>query len=337
MGLEFFMSQHNDIDKGKISKMQIEETNARLGFGFLVMFLYLLIGAIVFVKLEAPVERIQYEVYKDFRKSWEDKLTDLGMKLEDIDNLFSNIKEAALSGVWVEKNETSESNWTFGQTFFFCGTLISTVGYGKISPKTHYGKLFTIIYCIIGIPLTLSLLSALVIRLRYPSNWLKEKLSGKLSHIFHNFQIQYIHLTVISIIILIFAFIIPSCIFSSIETDWTFLDAFYYCFVSLTTIGLGDYIPGDSQDQSYRGIYKLVATIYLLFGLSLMMLFLATLYDIPQLNLTKFFVTKGTTEYSDLSNGDTTTTVYNKYKEDDDETGGIPINQYPYSIQNSYY
>ncbi|CEF63703.1 Two pore domain potassium channel family and Two pore domain potassium channel, TWIK family and Two pore domain potassium channel domain-containing protein [Strongyloides ratti] len=336
MGLEFFVNQNSSINEINVSNSHIEETNSRLGFGFLVIFIYLLIGTIVFVKIEAPVERIQYEAYKEFRAAWEDKLTNLGMKLEDIDNLFSNIKDAALSGVWIEKNETSESNWTFGQTFFFCGTLISTVGYGKISPKTHYGKLFTIVYCIIGIPITLSFLSALVLRLRQPSNYLKNKLSSKLSHIFHHFQIQYIHLAVISIIVLVTAFIIPSYIFSHIETDWSFLDAFYYCFVSLTTIGLGDYIPGDSPNQSYRGIYKLLATIYLLFGLSVMMLFLATLYDIPQLNLTKFFISKNS-DYVDLNNDDNTTTAYNKYKEEDDETGGIPINQYPYSIQNSYY
>uniref|UniRef100_A0A0K0FLD0 Two pore potassium channel protein sup-9 n=1 Tax=Strongyloides venezuelensis TaxID=75913 RepID=A0A0K0FLD0_STRVS len=336
MGLEFFVNHNNDINEINVSNSHIEETNARLGFGFLVIFIYLLIGAIVFVKIEGPVERIQYEAYKEFRMAWEDKLTNLGMKLEDIDNLFSNIKDAALSGVWIEKNQTSESNWTFGQTFFFCGALISTVGYGRISPKTHYGKLFTIIYCIIGIPLTLSFISALVLRLRQPSNYLKNKLSSKLSHVFHNFQIQYIHLAVISTIVLISAFIIPSYTFSQIETDWSFLDAFYYCFVSLTTIGLGDYIPGDSPNQSFRELYKLLVTVYLLFGLSVMMLFLATLYDIPQLNLTKFFITKNS-EYVDLNKDDNITNVYNKYKEEDDETGSIPINQYPYSIQNTYY
>ncbi|MFH4980500.1 hypothetical protein AB6A40_007209 [Gnathostoma spinigerum] len=293
MGLPIFEINSKVISQLNASPWQIRETNARLGIGFLVMFFYLLIGAFVFVRIEGPAEQRDLNAYDEFWTYWTRVLTESGFESSQVDQLFADIRYMALKGIWREKNATSDRSWTFGRAFFFSGALISTVGYGKVSPKTQGGKFFTIIYCIIGIPLTLALLTAVVFRLKQPSAWLRGKLNARIGHLFHTGQIQVFHFLLVAGLLLIFVFIIPSYIFTKIEDQWTFLDAFYYCFVSLTTIGLGDYVPGDQPGQSFRAFYKMVVTVYLLLGLCCMMLFLATLHDMPWFNVNKFFLFKG--------------------------------------------
>jgi hypothetical protein len=38
--------------------------------------------------------------------------------------------------------------------------------------------------------------------------------------------------------------LIPAVVFWHIEDGWTYLDCLYFSFVTLTTIGFGDYVPG---------------------------------------------------------------------------------------------
>ncbi|KAI6190513.1 Two pore potassium channel protein sup-9 [Aphelenchoides bicaudatus] len=323
MGLEMFAVQSRVLSKIQ-GTAQVEETNVRLAVGFLAMFVYLFIGAVVFCRIEAPLEKIEHETYAEFREHWTRILTSKGITEKQIDSLFANIRDAALKGIWTEKNVTAEPNWTFGQAFFFAGTLLTTVGYGHISAQSAHGKLFTIVYCIVGIPFCLALLSAFAVRLRWPSAWLRAKISTKLGGYFHGKHLQLIHLGAVSMFVLIFAFVIPSWIFIAIEDDWTFIDAFYYCFISLSTIGLGDYVPGDKPSQPLRTVYKFIVTVYLLLGLCCMMLFLTTLYDCPQFNLTRYFVTKSDEETTEgkpihMHNGGP---KYGRYGGDADDSPG---------------
>lgn len=70
-------------------------------------------------------------------------------------------------------------------------------GYGHVTPLTETGKLFCILYAIVGIPLTLVLLTAAVKRLLIPSDWLLRHIDTRLEHLYHPLSIRLLHLVVI--------------------------------------------------------------------------------------------------------------------------------------------
>lgn len=91
--------------------------------------------------------------------------------------------------------------------------------------------------------------------------------------------------SLVAIILLIF----PSLLFSYVEEKWGILDAFYYCFISLTTIGLGDFVPGNASNQPFYEAYMICSTIYLILILIGTILILKIFYGIPELNVGHFF------------------------------------------------
>lgn len=142
------------------------------------------------------------------------------------------------------------------------------IGYGHVAPITQQGKAFCILYAALGLPFTLVFMSACVQRLLEPTimtlAWL---MSGKVGRSMSPFGVRVIHLLILSTLFVTLFFVIPTLIFCQIEYSWDILDAFYFVFISLTTIGLGDYIPGDQEDQVLPDIYKAsVAGKSLIFG-----------------------------------------------------------------------
>jgi len=59
------------------------------------------------------------------------------------------------------KEASSNLSWRFPNSLYYTISLLTTIGYGDIAPQTALGKLFTIVYAMIGIPLTFILLSDL--------------------------------------------------------------------------------------------------------------------------------------------------------------------------------
>ena len=50
-------------------------------------------------------------------------------------------------------------------------------------------------------------------------------------------------------IILFFGF---GAVLFTIWEDWSFFDAFYFCFVTMTTIGFGDIVPSKNREKCQK-------------------------------------------------------------------------------------
>ena len=135
-------------------------------------------------------------------------------------------------------------------------------GYGHTVPLSDEGKAFCIFYSLFGIPVTLFFFSVVVQRImalvtRRPVSYFHRRWAIPKP------RLAAIHAVCLGVVMALLLLIIPAWIFTSLERDWDFLESLYFCFISLTTIGLGDYVPGesDSQDDNpHPQLYRLAIT-----------------------------------------------------------------------------
>jgi len=205
---------------------------------------------------------------------------------DELEELLERVLSYKESGISLLDRDKDEEIWQYGQGILFTVTVVTTIGYGHVTPLTNSGKLFTIVYSILGIPFTLVFLTVSVQRLLSPTCATLAYLFSRLGSSVDPFTIRLIHLMAMTGIFVTAFIVVPSIAFTFAEPEWNFIDAIYFVFISLTTIGLGDYIPGDDYaDSTWVRIYKVAVAIYLLLGLVFMTLMATVYYDIPQLNL----------------------------------------------------
>jgi len=257
----------------------------------LTFLIYLFLGAQLFSSIERPAEQIIIDEMSKTRKDFLEKYP--CVKENDFESFIVSLLEANKHGVDARTNFTTVDNWSFAQSFFFAVTVVTTIGYGHVSPLSDMGRIICIIYAIIGVPMTLLLLSIIVRKLLILLNntylWFRHKISSDRRS---ESKIRFIHLLLVLSFSLIFLFLIPSITFTYLEENWSFIDAFYFCFISLTTIGLGDLVAGDSPTQRNRLFYKICLTIYLLIGVTIMMLIVAMVSQMPELHLIQYFLSE---------------------------------------------
>ncbi|MBN3323656.1 KCNKG protein, partial [Atractosteus spatula] len=233
---------------------------------------YLLMGAAVFQALEQhSEEEMRKEIFLQ--------------KLLFLKNYTCLTKESVMtaavkSGVNPVGNG---SNWDFSSSFFFVGTVITTIGYGYLAPRTAGGQMFCVLFAMFGIPLNLIVLNHVG---KILSSW-TEKLGTRL----YNRGVDEKRVKVFTIVFFLVVGIIlflalPPFVFSLTE-KWSYREGVYYAFITLSTIGFGDFVVGINTAKPY---YRCLVAFWILFGmawLALLFNLLTTFYKDTEKKISK--------------------------------------------------
>ncbi|KAL7863109.1 hypothetical protein SRHO_G00120930 [Serrasalmus rhombeus] len=227
------------------------------------VLLYLVMGALVFGWLETPREELAYGKLLNSRLAFLQNHT--CVRESSLSKFTQEVVDAIEAGVDAKSTANFTSRWDLSNAFFFCGTIITTIGFGNLSPKTEGGQLFCIFYALVGIPIFGILLAGVGDHL----GTILRRAVAKIEALF----LKRVSPTSVRVISAVFSILIgclifialPTVVFQEVE-QWTLLEAGYFVVITLTTVGFGDYVA----DNRRQGIpmYKPLVWLWIVFGLA---------------------------------------------------------------------
>ncbi|XP_069175098.1 TWiK family of potassium channels protein 18 isoform X3 [Procambarus clarkii] len=195
--------------------------------------------------------------------------------------------------------DTWSYDWTFPNALLFTVSSIAVIGYGNVVPKTFNGRSFTILYNVIGIPLLLVFLanigdflasSCRYIYSRLCCRWCRarrrfsELRKGKTleKHAVWREDVGYepymptgkVEVPIMVNLVMITVYVLLCGLLFRQSEEWDMISAVYFTFITLSTIGFGDLVPGkafsNSGNQFASGIRMLATVLVTLFGMALL-------------------------------------------------------------------
>lgn len=165
-----------------------------------------------------------------------------------------------LLGVQIYQTIESKSSVNLSSTSLFIGSMLSTTGDKTTNPKTQIGKLFLIFYLLFGIPLTFVVVQQFSEFLKRILRYLLDQFSSR--------QSEQTDFSIRQMIVFLVVYLFFGASFFSADS---FIDRFYFSFMSLFTIEF----HLESFRKTNRSIYFLV--IFYLIGLSLLKFWFQTI------------------------------------------------------------
>jgi len=228
---------------------QVKKSVCQMICLIVAQFIYLMSGSAVFMWLERESAQKTYvSALNELKKV--KKTLNLTREQEYV------LKKAFSKGFSFDDEElpaTAKHAWDFISTLYFSITSTTTIGYGHHSPMTNYGQLFCIAFSLIGIPLHMVTLghigkhlNAVISRfLNYSAGKYINKGQGK----------KDIGTFIATCSLLIF-FVIFSAgsVRLIMGDDTTYTQAIYFIYVTISTIGFGDFVIRFEDQNDYNRV-----------------------------------------------------------------------------------
>lgn len=220
----------------------MQGTRLKLLIVFLSWILYIIIGAFIFQAIEGSNDNATgnsgVKLLEEIKKN---VTATFNMTESEFDNFVLQIQSAASSS---EKG----NEWTFTHAMAFIVQLLTTIGYGNITPVTTAGRIICIFYALIGIPLNIMLLQLVGQVVLRGQQILVSKVEKDLLKREGEPKFVNEKCTLLGLLLLLTLLLVCTGIQVSLD-NWTFLDGIYCYFITFATVGFGDLIPGNSQEQ----------------------------------------------------------------------------------------
>ncbi|CAG0894948.1 unnamed protein product [Darwinula stevensoni] len=200
------------------------------------------------------------------------------MKSSNNDTRLMVVKELRRACKDTETLESPVVSLGFFPYLYFTLTVVTTIdrgltggrpgvaiGYGNVIPRSTGGRLFCMVYALIGIPLTGMLLAALGDAFSgFMLRHFESKIISRFGrHKRYGVAVATVAYLMIGFVLFLF---VPAGIFTVIE-GWTYLEALYYAVVTLTTIGFGDFVTAQEGDASWLWFYQVAVIVWIVMGL----------------------------------------------------------------------
>ncbi|XP_045121726.1 TWiK family of potassium channels protein 7-like [Portunus trituberculatus] len=284
---------------------------------FMVVAVYAVAGAYIFIEIERPNELQMYEKKQQRAvqvKETKEYVAGLMWSYQHIkwpDSYYHERVTLALNGlerhilisVSDYKYDGTEKgwvdSWTVPKSLLLTMTIMSTIGYGHIYPETAEGKIFCIFYALIGCPLLLIFLGNLgnsiaetfiFIYSRICCRWcrsrrIEEELpphaSKKQRKLLVDDEVgkeefmptEFLNVPIVINLVLLMVYIILGAVLFSFWEGWNLTSSSYFTFITLSTIGYGDMVPGNAilADGDGNGsMQMLICIIYIVLGMALL-------------------------------------------------------------------
>ncbi|CAL8366903.1 potassium channel subfamily K member 12 [Gadus morhua] len=255
--------------------LHLNEDNGRFLLLALLIVLYLLCGAAVFSAVERPSE---LRAHGRWNKTLLNFSEAFNISVQDLNSLLRDYEAAIAAGI---RADALRPRWDFTGAFYFVGTVVSTIGFGMTTPVTIPGKVFLIFYGLLGCAATILFfnlfLERIITLLAVVMKAVRERrirnsgiLPPGIRHDFSAYSFPGWKPSVYHVmLILALSAITISCCASAMYTPvegWGYLDSLYFCFVTFSTIGFGDFVSSQGAAYEYQSVYRLANFLFMLMG-----------------------------------------------------------------------